>query len=95
MKKLVSILLVLVMAVSFTGCGKKDKTPDTAQTVHIWHTYTEGQKETLEKIVAAFNKEYEGKITVVCEDQEYKGFTNKVYEAVAAGTGPDIIMNYA
>ena len=95
MKKLVSILLVLVMALSFTGCGKKDKTPTTAQTVHIWHTYTEGQKETLEKIVAAFNKEYEGKITVVCEDQEYKGFTNKVYEAVAAGTGPDIIMNYA
>lgn len=69
MKKLVSILLVLVMALSFTGCGKKDKTPTTAQTVHIWHTYTEGQKETLESIVAAFNKEYEGKITVVCEDR--------------------------
>ena len=100
MKKLVSILLVLLMVLGLTACsgngGNGGNTSDGPVTVTIWnHTFTEGQLETFNEIIDAFNAENEGKITVVMENQERNGFDEKVYNAVASGTGPDIIMNFA
>ncbi len=63
-------------------------------TVTIWHTYTDAQLEYLENAVAAFNEANPG-MTVVAESQPYDGFTDKVYQAVMAGNGPDIIIHYA
>ena len=63
-------------------------------TVTIWHTYTDAQLEYLEKAVEEFNAAHPG-MTVVAESQPYDGFTDKVYQAVMAGNGPDMIIHYA
>ena len=93
MKKLFTLVLVALLAFGMFACGKKK--PTEKQTVVIWHTYTDDQKDTLEAIAAEFNALHEGEIEVVVESQEYQGFTQKVYESVAGGVGPDIIFNYA
>ena len=63
-------------------------------TVTIWHTYTDAQHEYLKKSIEEFNASHPG-ANVVEESQEYDGFTDKVYQAVMAGNGPDIIIHYA
>ena len=63
-------------------------------TVTIWHTYTDAQLEYLENAVEEFNASHPG-MTVVAESQPYDGFTDKVYQAVMAGNGPDMIIHYA
>ena len=62
--------------------------------VTIWHTYTDAQHEYLKQAIEEFNAMHP-ECTVVEESQEYDGFTNKVYQAVMAGNGPDIIIHYA
>ncbi len=94
MKKLFVILLAFAMLLGFAGC-KPEEPKVEKQTVVIWHTYTEDQTATLERIAADFNALHEGEIEVVVQAQEYSGFLNKVYESVANGVGPDIIFNYA
>ena len=82
--------LVAVMICSLAGAAAAaDKV-----TVTWWHTFTEGQKDTLESIIAEFNAAHED-IEVVAESQPLDGFGSKVYEAVSNGTGPDIIFDYA
>ena len=71
-----------------------EETPSVEATVTIWHTYTEGQLEYLENAVKEFNDSHPG-MTVVAESQPYDGFTDKVYQAVMAGNGPDMIIHYA
>ncbi|MBR2825692.1 MAG: extracellular solute-binding protein [Solobacterium sp.] len=90
MKKLFKGLLALTMAAGLVACGSTGgKTKVT-----IWHTYTEDQLEYLEKTVADFNASQD-KYEVVAESQPYDGFTDKVYQAVMAGNGPDMIIHYA
>ena len=93
MKKLFKIALVALMAFTMFACGNQGSTGE--QTVTWWHTFTGDQKETLEAIIEEFNAANEGKIKVVAESQEIEGFTQKVYESVGNGVGPDIIFNYA
>ena len=89
-KNLFVFALVAVMIFSLAGAAAAaDKV-----TVTWWHTFTEGQKDTLEAIIAEFNAAHED-IEVVAESQPLDGFESKVYEAVSNGTGPDIIFNYA
>ena len=60
----------------------------------LWHTYTDEQQEALEKFAADLNAsqdEYE----VVVESQVRSGFLDSVYQAVANGVGPNIIVDYA
>ena len=73
MKKILVVLLTVFMAFSMVGCTEKK--PKEKQTVTIWHTYTEAQKEYLEKAASDFNAAHEGEIEVVVESQEYKGFS--------------------
>lgn len=93
MKKLLVVLLTVTMTFAMFGC--KQEQPKEKQTVTIWHTYTDAQKEYLEKVAADFNAAHEGEIEVLVESQEYKGFDDNVYNAVFGGNGPDIIINYA
>ncbi|MBQ6342312.1 MAG: extracellular solute-binding protein [Anaerolineaceae bacterium] len=89
-KNLFVFFLTAVMVLSLAGAAAAAE----KVTVTWWHTFTEGQKDTLEEIIAEFNAAHDD-IEVVAESQPLDGFEAKVYEAVSNGTGPDIIFNYA
>ncbi len=88
MKKFFALLVAVMMLVAMCA------TASAATKVSIWHTFTDAQQAALEKFAADFNAtqtEYE----VVVESQAYSGFLDSVYNAVANGVGPSIIINYA
>ena len=88
MKKFIALLVAVMMLVAMCA------TASAATKVSIWHTFTDAQQAALEKFAADFNAtqtEYE----VVVESQAYSGFLDSVYNAVANGVGPSIIINYA
>lgn len=92
MIKIKSIILsVFAAAFIFTGCSKK--APQGPVTVEIWHTYNGSQKEYLEKAAESFNNS-QSKYIVKVLAQDYSGFADTVYNAVANGVGPSIIFNY-
>lgn len=105
MKKLLSILLALLMVFSLAACNQNQgNSGDNNQgggdangepaTVTIWHSYTEGQKDYLEKAAADFNASQD-LYTVVVESQPKDGLQDKIYQAVMAGNGPDMYFDYA
>lgn len=100
MKKLLSILLALFMVFSLAACSNGNsgnnggETPAGKTTVTIWHSYTEAQKEYLEKAIADFNASQD-QYEVVAESQPKDGLQDKVYQAVMAGNGPDMYFDYA
>ncbi len=88
MKKFITLLVAMMLVVAMCA------TASAATKVSIWHTFTDAQQAALEKFAADFNAtqtEYE----VVVESQAYSGFLDSVYNAVANGVGPSIIINYA
>ena len=88
MKKFIALLVAVMMLVAMCA------TASAATKVSIWHTFTDAPQAALEKFAADFNAtqtEYE----VVVESQAYSGFLDSVYNAVANGVGPSIIINYA
>lgn len=91
MKKLLKLGVAALMGLSMVACSGGSDGPAT---VTIWHTYTDAQLEYLEKAVEDFNASQD-QYTVVAESQAYDGFTDKVYQAVMAGNGPDMIIHYA
>lgn len=91
MKKITSVFAgVFALALAFTGCSKKASGPVT---VEIWHTYGGQQGVTLNEIVDEFNAS-QSKYVVKALVQDYSGFADTVYNAVANGVGPSIIFNY-
>ncbi|MDO4198423.1 MAG: extracellular solute-binding protein [Erysipelotrichaceae bacterium] len=99
MKRLLTILLCAIMLVSFAGCSSSDggsASTDSNEpvTITIWGTWTNAQKEALEKYAADFTASQD-KYTVVYEDQVYDGFSGTLQNAVVAGVGPDIVIDYA
>lgn len=94
MKKLLSVLLAVLMVFSLAACGKGGSDDSQGATITIWHTYTDAQKEALEKAAADFNASQD-KYVVKVESQDKSGFDNAVYQAVMAGNGPDLIIDYA
>lgn len=86
---ILSILCVLSAGLLFTS-AKKAKAPIT---VEIWHTYNGKQAACLNDIADRFNaSQTEYKVEV--KNQDYSGFADTVYNAVANGIGPSIIFNY-
>ena len=88
MKKLVALMVAAMMLVALCA------TASAATTVTVWHTFTDAQQAALEAFAAEFNasqSDYE----VLIQSQEYSGFLDSVYLAVANGVGPNIIINYA
>ncbi len=62
--------------------------------ISVWHKFTEGQEAQLQALADAFNasqSEYE--VTLVA--QASSGFLDTVYNAVANGVGPNVILDYA
>lgn len=91
MKKIICILFFVLSVFAIIGCNKADG--DVGR-VEIWHTYNGAQAEFLEMMAKEFNasqKDYE----VVILSQDYSGFNDTVYNAVANGIGPSIIFNFA
>lgn len=77
---------VLILA----GCAKKSKGPIT---VEIWHTYNGSQQECLNETAEQFNRSQSDYVVKVLA-QDYSGFADTVYNAVANKIGPSIIFNY-
>lgn len=69
---------------------KKSKGPVT---VEIWHTYNGKQATALNDAADRFNAS-QTKYAVKVLNQDYSGFADTVYNAVANGIGPSIIFNY-
>ena len=91
MKKFTKLsLTALAAAMLFTSCSKKVSAPTT---VEIWHTYTGSQAATLNDTAERFNASQK-KYIVEVKNQDYAGFADTVYNAVANGIGPSIIFNY-
>lgn len=92
MKKIGKVLLLLLcLGLFFTSCSKKDAKKTV--TVEIWHTYNGKQAETLNDIANRFNSS-QNNYFVDVKNQDYSGFADTVYNAVANGIGPSIIFNY-
>ena len=81
---------VLAAAMLLSGCAKKSKGPVT---VEIWHTYNGTQQEYLVNAAEKFNQSQSDYVVKVLA-QDYSGFADTVYNAVANGIGPSIIFNY-
>ena len=88
MKKLVALMVAAVMLIALCA------TASAATTVTIWHTYTDAQQEALQAFADEFNAS-QSDYFVDVQSQAYSGFLDSVYQAVAAGVGPNIIINYA
>jgi len=89
MKKII-IAAIAALMLCLPVFGAKNKGPVT---IEIWHTYTGKQNDVLNDIATRFNasqKPYK----VEVKTQDYSGFNDTVYNAVANGVGPSIIFNY-
>lgn len=94
MKKFISVVsLVLAVTLVLAGCSKKEADDDTVVDVEIWHTYGGSQAECLNALADSFNAS-QTKYNVKVLNQDYSGFADAVYNAVANGVGPSIIFNY-
>ena len=91
MKKISKIVLTCLAAgLILSGCSKK---ASEKISVEIWHTYNGSQQEFLKQAAEKFNasqSKYEVKVLA----QDYSGFADTVYNAVANKIGPSIIFNY-
>ena len=92
MKKIITILVTMALATGLVfAAGKKSKGKKV--TVEIWHTYNGKQAAALNDAADRFNAS-QTKYVVEVKNQDYAGFTDTVYNAVANGIGPSIIFNY-
>jgi multiple sugar transport system substrate-binding protein len=85
-RSMMAALLAIIFMISGVAAA--------ATEVTIWHTFTEEQESALQGFAAAFN-ESQDTYEVLVQSQTYQGFLDTVYNAVANGVGPNIIINYA
>ena len=88
MKKLVALMVAAMMLVALCA------TASAATTVTIWHTYTDAQQEALQSFADEFNA-MQDEYFVDVQSTALSGFADNVYQAVANGVGPNIIIYYA
>lgn len=90
---LLFICLLLLTVCLFTGCEKKS---DKIEVVvwHSWNVEEGGTEYELKAIVDEYNQSQD-KVEVVLQAQPSEGYSDKVYNAVANGVGPDIIIEFA
>ena len=92
-KKSLRVLAFMMVAVLMLGVAPASLAEAPAK-VSIWHTFTKGQEEYINKAVNDFNAS-QSNVVVEALTQPYAGFTDSVYNAVNEGIGPDIIFNYS
>ena len=105
MKKILSILLILVMVISATACTKSKSDalldPDKPITVTVWHYYNGNIKEAFDRLVTEFN-ETVGMEKGIVVDAQSQGDVNQlataVFDAANASIGaapmPNIFASY-
>jgi multiple sugar transport system substrate-binding protein len=59
-RKIISIFLIVLLALGFTGCSMQNNKlpvldPNNPVNITIWHYYSGIQKDAFDKIVAEFN----------------------------------------
>ena len=91
MKKLIKVLSFALAALLLMGLVSG--LAEEKIKVTIWHTFTKGQEEYINKAVADFNASQD-KIVVEALTQPYAGFTDAVYNAVNEGIGPAVWLTY-
>ena len=93
MKKSLFALALVAMTLTLTACQEKKSVAKDPVTVEIWHTYNGKQAAGLQDAADRFNASQTDYIVKVL-NQDYSGFADTVYNAVANGIGPSIIFNY-
>ena len=95
MKKLLTVVLVVFMALGLVACGGDSTGTSTGPVeVTLWHTYTEHHNDYLNKIVEEFNAS-QTEVKVVAVQQPYQDFDANLLQAVRNGVGPDIVGRFA
>lgn len=105
MKKLLSLIMVIAMVVSFGACKGKssENTSSTAESkpvnMKLWIFLNPANTEdprnvVLKEIVEEYNNTNANKNTVTVESINYAKFESQALQAAAAQTGPDIINIY-
>ena len=93
MKKITTLLVSMVMVSGLVFAAGAKKSKNKITTVEIWHTYNGKQAAALNDAADRFNSS-QTKYKVEVKNQDYAGFADTVYNAVANGIGPSIIFNY-
>ena len=88
MKKLVALMVAAVMLIALCA------TASAATPITIWHSYTDDQHAALQAFADEFNASQD-EYAVEIISYPNSGFTDTVYQAVANGVGPNIIIHYA
>ena len=94
MKKFLSLVLVVLMVLTMSGCQKKEPEPEGPITITLWHTLTDQHLEALNKVIDGFNKS-QSEIIVVAEQKPYADYDSNLAMALANGNGPDFVSRYA
>lgn len=92
MKKIVSLILVLAMAMCFGATAAVADKQSEKETIQFWHSMSGTNADSIDYMVKTFN-ESQDKVEVVATFQGdyYTSIANAVM-AVATGTGPDLIQ---
>ena len=87
--------MVLSLAACNQGGGNNGGTAAPAEKtkVVLWHSYTKAQNDFIDQAVADFNASQD-QYEVVAEFQSSGEITDKTYQAVMAGNGPDMLINF-
>lgn len=102
--RIIAILLLIAMTVSFTACGNKNggedvviddqgnvrPSGDGVTTIKFWGWGDEGETEAFEKIVNNFNKKYEGVIKVEYTQRPATTYGETLLTVLAGKNGPDV-----
>lgn len=102
MKKIFSIIFVLMLGLTLVSCrrgggnggGDIDPEPEPGDvvTVRYWNPITGGDSAQMRKLVADFNKEYEGKIEVIEQYTPEESHYENLELLVPMHRGPDIAL---
>jgi raffinose/stachyose/melibiose transport system substrate-binding protein len=92
MKKLLTVLLIAVAAVSIAGCKKESGVQLSVW--HIWASDTESSKAPFEKVIAAYQAANPS-IKLTLDATENEAYKTKIRSAVAAGEAPDVFFYWS
>lgn len=91
--KITVLTLVIILACILMGC-KADNDKTEVVVWHSWNVEEGGTEHELKVIVDEFNASQD-EIEVILQAQPSQGYSDKVYNSVANGVGPDIIIEFA
>jgi len=107
MKKFVSLLAMLIIAIAVVGCTPRERRNEheiedlgsdyktkISATVTFWHAMGQANQGVIAEIITEFNKEYPN-ITVVQQSQGgYTDLRDKILTTLSSGNNPTIAQTY-